>query len=79
MATDEEKWYISIFSAIMFYVIASPEVYKITGTIFHNLTGVTIQKNGKPNNLGLLIHTVIFMLLTRYSIDMNIFAKKNEI
>jgi len=68
--TDEQKWFISILSAFIFYVIASPTIYKITGSIFYDFLGVKIVDcKGRPNNLGLLIHTIVFALVTRGIMD----------
>jgi hypothetical protein len=68
--SDEQKWFISILSAIIFYVIASPKIYKITGKIFYNFCGFRIvDRKGRPNNLGLLIHTIIFALIIRGIMD----------
>lgn len=73
MAVDNnKKWYISILSGILFYVIASPKIYKKTGKIFYELFDVKIQHRGKPNNLGLLIHTIVFVLITRLLMEMDI-------
>ena len=76
MSTNNDKWYISILSGIIFYVIASPKIYKITGEIFYDLTQVEMENKGKPNNLGLLIHTIIFVFITRWLMDVNILGNK---
>ena len=67
----EKKWFISILSGIIFYVIASPEIFKKTGKLFYTLFDIKIEHRGKPNNLGLLIHTIIFVLITRFLMDFN--------
>jgi hypothetical protein len=72
MAEEITKWYISILSGILFYVIASPKIYKKTGKLFYKLFDVKIQHDGKPNNLGLLIHTIIFVLITRFLMEIKI-------
>jgi hypothetical protein len=70
--TDNKKWFISILSGIIFYVIAAPRIYKITGKIIYKIFAVKIENKGKPNNLGLLIHTIIFVLITRFLMDLNL-------
>jgi len=77
--TDEQKWFISILSGIIFYVIASPKIYKITHSIFYDILGIKlIDRKGKPNNLGLLIHTIIFVLITRFIMDIQEIKKLVE-
>jgi hypothetical protein len=75
--SNEKKWCISILSAVLFIIIASPEVFKLTNCIFNdNLSIPTIDENGKPTWTGVLIHGIVFLLITRlmmnYKIEDNI-------
>jgi hypothetical protein len=70
--SDNKKWFISILSGVIFYVIAAPRIYEITGKVINKFFGVKIENKGKPNNLGLLIHTIIFVLITRFLMNLNL-------
>jgi hypothetical protein len=57
-----------IYSAILFFVIASPFLF----TLVNNITtprGLTIlNENGSPNITGLLLHTIVFILILSLSV-----------
>lgn len=66
MPTDQQKWMISLISAILFYIIALPDTYVcVTNPIFENTVGLKLQKNGTPTTLGVIIHSIVFLLIVR--------------
>jgi hypothetical protein len=72
MATSQEKWKISAFSAVLFFIVASPFLYSLVNSITSRL-GLPIANNGCPTYLGLFIHALVFMLLVRLSMDYQLF------
>jgi hypothetical protein len=62
--TESQKWLKCFLYALVFLLISSPFVYKITGSLTHSL-GFTTSNNGCPNIYGLLLHTLVFLLLAR--------------
>lgn len=75
MSTSNEKWGISLLSAVIFYIIASPKLYSFTDKLFYDIFGINlITKKGKPTSLGVFIHALVFLLITRafMEIDFNI-------
>lgn len=72
MSPSSEKWHISLFSAIIFVLVVNPYTYKLTQSLFSSILG-TIAVNGCPTMMGLLLHTVVYVLLVRYSMDLNLF------
>ena len=61
MASTQQKLYISVLSSLIFMVIASPFMYRITS----QLPGLgSTSMAGCPNVLGLLLHTIVFGLIT---------------
>ena len=72
MTTSAQKWQISIFSAILFYIIASPFLFNLVNSITSQF-GITVANNGCPTSLGLFIHAIVFLLLTRLSMNFNFF------
>lgn len=72
MTTNEKKWVISAMSAVIFIILSSNEVFEFTNRILEpNFCIQTIQKN-KPTWQGLLIHGIVFMLITRFLMDKDI-------
>jgi len=64
--SNEKKWCISIISAILFIIIASPEVFKFTNSILEdNFSISTIDEYEKPTFNGVIIHGIVFLLITR--------------
>ena len=61
---EKQKWLISAYSAILFIVITSPFMYKITNSLT-NLVGWETSVNGCPNAGGLVLHTAVFLVLVR--------------
>ena len=70
-----KKWQITIFSAFIFILVVNPYTYMITQKILGGLVGKIASDNGCPTLLGLLIHTIVYMLLVRGSMDLRLFAK----
>jgi len=62
--SEVDKWIISVMSALLFILISSPFMYKLTGALFSKF-GLVIQENGCPNFIGLGIHSVVFAILVR--------------
>ncbi len=60
MTTLEQKATISLGSALLFAIINLPQTYQLTNSF---LPGITMQ-NGCPTSLGLLIHTLVFGLIS---------------
>lgn len=76
MASDSpssnQKWQITIFSAVIFLLVVNPFTYKLTNTLFSRILG-PISVNGCPTVVGLILHTIVYILLVRYSMDLNLF------
>ena len=50
----------SFISALVFFIVANPETYKLTQMIFGNLFTVAEDGSATPN--GLMLHTFVFFL-----------------
>jgi hypothetical protein len=68
-----KKWQISIFSAFIFILVIHPATYKFTQKILGGLLGQISQANGCPTTRGLLLHTLVYILLVRASMDVKLF------
>tara|TARA_B100001113_G_scaffold139982_2_gene114791 strand:- start:2365 stop:2877 length:513 start_codon:yes stop_codon:yes gene_type:complete len=58
---QEQKFLISIMSALVFFVIANPETFRVMRRIFGSWVS---SPNGCPSTGGLALHTIVFMLVT---------------
>ena len=65
MSTFQDKLIISVFSAIIYVIVNLPQTYKFIS----NLTSLNLYNisTNCPTNLGLLVHTIIFFVITYLS------------
>jgi hypothetical protein len=62
--SESNKLMISLWSGLLFFIIAAPFMFKLTGGILSS-AGLEIEKDGCPNLLGVGIHAVVFAILVR--------------
>jgi len=67
------KWQISLFSALIFLLVVHPYTYKLTQKLFGGLIGRISDPSGCPTNVGLALHTIVYILLVRGSMDLKLF------
>ena len=58
---QEQKLLISIMSALVFFIIANPDTFRIMRKVFGSWVS---SPTGCPSISGLALHTVVFMLVT---------------
>ena len=59
------KWKITILSVFIFILIINPYTYMFTQKILGRFIGKIADASGCPTLLGLLIHTIVYILLIR--------------
>ena len=69
-----KKWQISIFSVFIFVLVIHPYTYQLTQKVFGGLLGKLAEANGCPTTRGLVLHTLVYLLLVRGSMDMKLFV-----
>ena len=72
MSSSSEKWQITMFSAVIFFFIVNPFTYNLTNSLFGRILG-PISINGCPTMVGILLHTLVYILVIRYSMDLDLF------
>ena len=58
--TTTQKAKYSLYSAIVFFIIASPFMYRLTSSVLGNWIA---SKQGYPTMSGLILHTIVFGLI----------------
>jgi len=58
---QEQKFLISIMSALVFFIIANPDTFRITRRLFGKWIS---SPTGCPTGKGLMFHTLVFLLVT---------------
>ncbi len=73
MSSSSTKWQISLFSALIFVVVVNPFTYKLTQQVLGGFLGKIAEPNGCPTTVGLVLHTIVYLLLVRGSMDLDMF------
>ena len=68
-----KKWQITIFSAFIFILVIHPYTYTFTQKVLGGLLGKIAESNGCPTTRGLVLHTLVYVLLVRGSMELKLF------
>jgi hypothetical protein len=63
MVSLKKKIFISILSAILFFVLSLPFTYKLVNMLTIKM-GIDIEADGCPNIKGIAVHSVVLFLVT---------------
>ena len=69
----DTKWQITFFSALIFLLVVHPMTYQLTQKLLGGILGKIAEPSGCPTTLGLALHTIVYILLVRGSMDMKLF------
>lgn len=64
--SETKEWCISIFSGLIFLLLSKRETYELTNRLLSRFNIVTAI-SGCPTVVGVLIHTIVFVLITKMS------------
>ena len=59
--TNDKKWLYTLYTTLIFIVVANPYSYKFVNSIVGNVS----NKKGCPTIFGFILHTIVFTLLLR--------------
>ena len=71
--SNYKKWQISVFSAVIFILVIHPYTYLLTQKVFGRFLGKIADTAGCPTTRGLILHTLVYILLVRGSMDFRLF------
>lgn len=64
--TSSMKWWLAIFLALLFFLLAFGGTYNLTNTVWTSLGLPSYLKgSGCPTTLGVFIHAILFALIIR--------------
>lgn len=63
--TNGQKWWAALLLGFVFAIVSSPAAYYATSYVTTSLGGISLTVGPGPNLVGLLIHTLIFILIVR--------------
>lgn len=63
--SSSQKWWAALILGLLFFVISSPLAYYLSSTVTTTLGGLPTTIDYGPTLIGLIIHTLLFILLVR--------------
>jgi hypothetical protein len=69
----DTKWQITFFSALIFLLVVHPMTYQVTQKLLGGVLGKIAEPSGCPTTLGLALHTIVYILVVRGSMDIKLF------
>ena len=70
-SSSSQKWNISLFSLIIFIIVVNPYTYTLTNSLLKSFVGPLVV-SGCPTTTGLIIHSIVYFLLVRGSMDLEL-------
>ena len=68
--TNVEKWYFTLIGTIIFVIVTNPMTYVFINATIGKLLKIKLSdKIGCPSMQGLMLHTLVFALLLRFSMN----------
>ena len=66
-----DKWRYSVYSALVFLLISNPYTYILVNKLLGNFVKIS-SPNGCPTMAGLFIHAVVFAVIIRAMMELDI-------
>jgi hypothetical protein len=66
------KWKYTLYTTIILLLLFNPFTFKFMNSLLSNLVGKIASNDGCPTLLGLAIHAIVFTLIIRYMMELNI-------
>ena len=70
--TNGDKWRYTLLTTIIFLIVINPRTYQLTQKLFGNVLGNIANASGCPTTVGIAVHAVVFTLILRYIMDVDI-------
>ena len=66
-----DKWRYTLYTTVLFLIIVNPMTYKLVNMILGSFIRICDSK-GCPTMSGIIVHAIVFTLLLRYLMDLDI-------
>jgi len=67
-----DKWRYTLYTTLIFLLVVNPFTYQLTSQLFSKIFGKIASSNGCPTMGGILLHAVVFTLVLRYMMDLDL-------
>ena len=69
---SSDKWRYTLYTTAVLLLLFNPWMYKTMNGLLSRFVGPIADKGGCPTTLGFLIHALVFTLIVRLMMDINI-------
>ena len=66
-----DKWRFTLYTTLVLVLLFNPWTYNLTNSLLSNLVG-NIANKGCPTMFGFVVHVVVFTVIIRYMMDLNL-------
>jgi hypothetical protein len=70
--TSSDKWRFTLYTTVLLLLLFNPWMYLFVNRLVGSLVGTIANKEGCPTMLGFIVHAVVFTVLLRGLMNMNI-------
>ena len=71
--TNVDKWRYTLYTTtVLFLIIVNPYTYKLVNSLLQSVVGKIADSAGCPTTVGILVHAVVFTLILRYMMDLDL-------
>lgn len=69
--TSNDKWRYTLYTTVIFLVVVNPMTYKLVDSLVGRFVKIA-SSTGCPTTAGMLIHALVFTLILRYMMDLDL-------
>ena len=69
--TNMDKWRYTLITTLLFFIVINPYTYKLVHFLLKKVVKIA-DKSGCPSVVGMIIHGIVFTLLLRGLMELNI-------
>ena len=66
---SSDKWRFTLYTVVMVVVLFNHYAFKLVNALLGKVIGRIADNCGSPTTLGFIVHTLVFTLVLRYSMD----------
>ena len=67
-----DKWRYTLYTTLVFLLVVNPFTYQLTNQLFSKIFGRIASSNGCPTMGGIFLHAIVFTLVLRYMMDIDL-------
>jgi hypothetical protein len=70
--TSADKWRYTLYTTFLLLILFNPWTYRLVHKLLGSIIGAIANKDGCPTMLGFIIHAIVFTVILRILMDINV-------